>query len=312
MIILGAGLAGLIAGRIWAPSNPVILEKNKEVPQNHSAVLRCRTYELPDTLGMHFEKVKVYKQCVPHDPMGMNFWANRYSLKVTGAVENRSIRHLKPVVRYIPPAGFSSLLARGLHIHTDHEVTLDIIRKGLDTGHQIVSTLPMPVLMKIVKWQTFPDFRHRPIFTINIRIKSPAINVYQTNYYPRGDDPHYRASLNGPNLIIECVRQPENAQDTINSVLADFGIEKCDLVWDNVVRLQPFGKMLPISEEMRQEFIYTMTREYGIYSLGRFATWRPLLLDDLCKDVRVITKLLNMESSRRDYHQALATVQGTA
>ncbi len=34
------------------------------------------------------------------------------------------------------------------------------------------------------------------------------------------------------------------------------------------------------------------TDNFNIYSLGRFATWRPgLLLDDLVNDIRVIQKI---------------------
>jgi hypothetical protein len=36
-----------------------------------------------------------------------------------------------------------------------------------------------------------------------------------------------------------------------------------------------------------------LTEEHNIYSLGRFATWRQLLLDDLVKDIGVIEKLID-------------------
>ena len=49
-----------------------------------------------------------------------------------------------------------------------------------------------------------------------------------------------------------------------------------------------------IDEELRKDFIYWATDKHNIFSLGRFATWRPgLLLDDLVKDIRLIDKWID-------------------
>lgn len=54
---------------------------------------------------------------------------------------------------------------------------------------------------------------------------------------------------------------------------------------------QTYAKILPIEEGLRKDFIYWATKEHDVYSLGRFATWRPgLLLDDLVKDIQKIEK----------------------
>ncbi|NDG64822.1 MAG: hypothetical protein EBY29_15370, partial [Planctomycetes bacterium] len=56
---------------------------------------------------------------------------------------------------------------------------------------------------------------------------------------------------------------------------------------------QPYSKILPIDEGERRKFIVWATDQHGIYSLGRFATWRPgLLMDDVVNDVRVIRKII--------------------
>jgi hypothetical protein len=57
---------------------------------------------------------------------------------------------------------------------------------------------------------------------------------------------------------------------------------------------QPYAKILPIDNRIRQRFIIWASDEKRVYALGRFATWRPtLLLDDAVNDVRQIQKLIS-------------------
>jgi hypothetical protein len=53
-----------------------------------------------------------------------------------------------------------------------------------------------------------------------------------------------------------------------------------------------YAKVLPIDDRERKRFIMWASENHNIYSLGRFATWRPgLLMDDLVHDVRVIQRI---------------------
>ena len=40
-----------------------------------------------------------------------------------------------------------------------------------------------------------------------------------------------------------------------------------------------------------------MTNKYKIYSVGRFATWRQLLLDDLINDLKMIDSFITSDSN---------------
>jgi hypothetical protein len=65
-----------------------------------------------------------------------------------------------------------------------------------------------------------------------------------------------------------------------------------DQVASPVVKQQQFAKINEVPKDVRQKFILWAS-ERGVYSLGRFATWRPgLLLDDIVNDVRVIRRLI--------------------
>jgi hypothetical protein len=54
-----------------------------------------------------------------------------------------------------------------------------------------------------------------------------------------------------------------------------------------------------MNEEIRKEFIFKTTVQNNIYSLGRFATWRNLIMDDVYKDIQVIKKLMNQSNYDR-------------
>ena len=41
--------------------------------------------------------------------------------------------------------------------------------------------------------------------------------------------------------------------------------------------------------------MHKMTVDHGVYSLGRFATWRNILLDDVVKDIDVIKSMMGQD-----------------
>ena len=72
-----------------------------------------------------------------------------------------------------------------------------------NTSGPIISTIPMPVLMKIVGWDEIPDFPKQKIYTIRATIDQPDCDIYQTIYYPDPTVPHYRVSVIGNVVICE-------------------------------------------------------------------------------------------------------------
>lgn len=178
-------------------------------------------------------------------------------------------------------------------------VTLEMIQRWAGEGEAIVNTIPMPVLMKIVGWETSLRFEHQPIWSLRTRITHPITEVYQTIYYP-GDEPWYRASITGDLIIIESLReigsQPADIPlDWITAVLRDFGINEVHHEFPTIHH-QPFGKIAPCEDSERKAFILAMTDQWGLYSLGRFGTWRQILLDDLVQDIRIIDTMISERS----------------
>jgi hypothetical protein len=132
--------------------------------------------------------------------------------------------------------------------------------------------------------------------------------AYQTLYYPDDDVPYYRGSLTGSRLTIECISKPALAtvESAIRRVLSDFGIrDKVKLKSSDKglkgnrwhIHYSQFGKLLPVDHEQRKRIIFELTSRYNMYSVGRFATWRQLLLDDVVKDIGLVDKWISADSN---------------
>jgi len=51
---------------------------------------------------------------------------------------------------------------------------------------------------------------------------------------------------------------------------------------------EKYGKIIPIMSSVRHALLLSISAQFGIYSLGRFATWRNILLDDVIHDAQRI------------------------
>lgn len=308
MIIYGAGMAGLLAGHMLRRYEPVICEAQPELPHNHSAVLRFRSLAVSEATHIPFREVIVHKavmweaELCNHATLAMQ---NMYSNKVVGIIRNRSIINTESAVRYIAPPDFIAQLAKGLDIHYATPLLASDIKYNEEPA---ISTIPMKLMMRMVGVEHDKRmFRHSPIWTLNAELAGD-INVYQTIYYPENDYQWYRASITGNWLTVEFIDQPEEnlANQYIEFILSHFGLARMLLKGPAKWKRQEYGKLIPIADHLRHHFIDSLTEQFNIYSLGRFGTWRQILLDDIVNDVRVIDQLITIQSR---YMRSLARLQ---
>jgi hypothetical protein len=305
--IIGAGMAGLLASQMLRRTRPWVDEAQQELPDNHGALLRFRTDAVARETGQPFRRVRVLKAVKSGGrlrPISTLADANEYSYKVTGAVAPRSILDLETCDRYIAPPDFINIMARDAMLRVGSPLTpanLSTLKGQREVA--VISTIPMPVLMKIVGWDgSRAAFSFRPVWSVVVTIGTPAVDIFQTIYYPGLDVPYYRASFTGNQLIIEYTKdpgafKPEARDPWLLDVLADFGLDAVVTNLTVSVKKQEYGKLLPMNERERHEFILAMTDEYNIYSVGRFATWRQILLDDVVNDVRVVESMITQRSA---------------
>jgi len=308
MIILGAGLSGLLAARCLQQFKPIIVEKQPSLPNNHSALLRFRSNEIAQITGLPFKEVNVYKGVltesgiITNTPTIRDF--NAYSIKVTGQVSERSIINLAPSKRYIAPGGLISTLSDNLNI------TYNMDAKDLvyTADGPIISTIPMPELMIMLEYPHAIPFQYKPIWTINIELAN--VDVYQTLYVPYIDSHPYRVSITGNKMTLEFATEPlEDHQELVEyymDLLLPNWYHANVYIKSKALKLQNYGKIIPVSDDKRQSFMMWATDNHNVYSLGRYATWRQILLDDLVKDLRLITKWI---VQRNNYERRKETAQ---
>lgn len=304
MIIAGAGLSGLIAACAF-PGAP-IWEKNKVYPVNHKALLRFRNNAVAELTGIPFRQVRVRK-AIFHDGefRAPNIQlANMYSEKVTGSLQaDRSIWNIDPADRYIAPDDFIEQLVDRFagRIHLGENIFERWC--ATQTGDRMVlSTIPLPVTLAELGIEFPAEFKREAVIVEQYRV--PHCDLFQTIYFPGHDLSVYRASITGNTLIIEAMALPNSPSETTVSrrqlmhVCSAFG-----LVWQELEPItskrMEYGKITPVADGLRKAALMRLTAEHRIFSIGRFATWRNILLDDLPNDIKVIKSLMRGDDYQR-------------
>jgi hypothetical protein len=301
--IIGAGLAGLLAACRFKDAH--IYEAGPRI-QQHNAVLRFRDESVSGLTGIPFKAVRVDKAIwfdgELYGDCNINL-ANRYSKKVTGIYAGRSIWNLDSVTRYIAPPDFYDQLVER---HNDRIVwnhPIQVIDNS--NGMKAVNTAPLPVIMKACGFKDVGfAFDKKSIRVDRYRLPKGS-DIYQTIYFPECSLGVFRASITGDVLIVESMIGHDGVGEMAEFVIVcqAFGLSVDsrkirDCKMDSVE--QKYGKIVELPREEREAILYELTRDFNVFSLGRFATWRNILLDDVVKDIGVVERLLAASAYGRE------------
>jgi hypothetical protein len=208
-------------------------------------------------------------------------------------------------VRYVaPPDFYEQLIKRHAHkIRWGQK--FDSTYMSYREDQNFISTAPMPVNLAASGSTYSTDFKfdREPIRVIRITLNVPA-DVYQTVYFPNPETDLFRASITGNVLIIETLAhgpvQEGMALDFIlDEALHVFGLKR-NHIGDLTFHDQNLGKIVDMPRGNREAVMHELTINHNIYSLGRFATWRNILLDDVVEDIGSIQAMIKATSYRRN------------
>jgi hypothetical protein len=323
VIVVGAGMAGLLAANMLGNRVIAVHESAPSLPNNHNALLRFRSSIVSDATFIPFRPVEIIKD-VKSTGLGKVADAVAYSVKSNGTASARSITSVNhgPSTRYIAPPDFIQRLEARVPSTIMYNSQYNFLALKKE-GVKVISTIPMPSLMKALRYQKQPEFKyvHGYVATFELPV---WVDAYATIYYPDYGDAHYRVSITGRKLIIEytemslkeaglvdesgnidvetnieLIRENLASHFSIYRILNDFGINiVLKDIYDSLeVKSQQYAKIIPIDEEERKRFIMWASDNHKVYSVGRYATWRPgLLLDDVVNDVKVVASLFDKSS----------------
>lgn len=289
--IVGAGLAGLIAAHAWPRA--AIVESAPAPVAMHKALLRFRSDAVAKLTGIEFRRVRVRKGIwseggftTPNIRV-----ANLYARKVLGSLgADRSIWNLDAAERYVAPETLYEQLIVAASDRIEWGRQFDF---AAQRSEPIVSTAPVHATLDALGIKHSIDFRRAPITVQRFRVA--GADLYQTIYFPDGDTPIYRASFTGETLIVELVPTPGIEVYDLTLLERAFGVDLSAAESLGSVK-QTYGKIAAIDDATRKAMLLRLTDEHGIYSLGRFATWRNILLDDVVDDIAVIKRLAHSAS----------------
>lgn len=323
-VIIGAGLAGLIAG--YAFPGVQIIEASPAGTSPHRALLRFRSDAVSRLTGIPFRRVRVNKgiwsrgeYCAPNPQL-----ANLYSRKCLDMVRgDRSIWNIEPVDRWVGPADLVEQMTDALSGRIEFDEPMDFHELGrqfrnMGFADRVISTAPISRAAAALPdggGAVLKDLTRAPIWVR--RFEVDCADAHQTVYFPDHNTAVYRASITGSLLIIESRARAEGEgadealEEEVRLVCSVMGLARDSLfdAGDDLPNgtVQRYGKIIPLPDETRRGVLARLTMEAGIYSLGRFATWRNILLDDVVQDVDVIRRMLRAPSSSSNFHALRAS-----
>src|SRR4030042_1005363 len=254
ILIIGAGIAGHVAYNALRDHDLTVIEASPEPEGNvqfHSAVMRFRDPNTAMSLGIEAKEIIVRKEIFFEDKLTvcpsirMN---NLYSLKLYGELGRRSLHNLGDEKRWIsvsrglpkiPGTKWNSTFLGIAGIGNAYFMTAavgdpDPALPQLVEYDYIVSTIPMPVAVKIIGIPPHlrdisNAFSCRAVNVMSIKLKVKC-SVNQTVYFPDPSTPVYRATLEENTLKIEYIDDPKEfpefsgteKRETISQIL--FGV----------------------------------------------------------------------------------------
>jgi hypothetical protein len=310
LVIVGAGLAGMLAAEAF-PEATILEAAQQDAIIPHRALLRFRGPEVGAFLRIPFRRVSVLKG-VWTQSRGISNEAtitdiNHYSLKTQRVLlSNRSIARLEPVDRWVaPPDLYPRLLERnGRRIAWGAQYSF-VEKARSKELYLVISTAPLPkVAAGCGLLQGENQFKHASI-TVR-RVKIEGASTHQTIYFPDLDLSVYRASITDDTLIAEFIREPQ--PEDFSAILGAFGLDSITSFPPIESTRHSFGKIAPVADDAwRRSLIHELTTRFGVYSLGRYATWRNILLDDVLRDIEVVRSMINGDDYFRGLRSAAAT-----
>lgn len=302
--IIGAGMAGLLAGAMFR-GEAQVYEAGQSLPNNHHALLRFRSDEISHHLNIPFQAVDVLKIVKPFRNKVAE--AIGYSMKSNGRASLRSIKNAEGKIdkRFIAPKDFIQRLESLQTSRVMYGTIVD--RPWIERYNQfgpIISTMPMGALMDILEYKPRSTFGYRHGWVVKAEVCIES-DICATIYYPDPAVPIVRATLTGNLLQIEMSEEFDkdlwHVDQVMKVVLIDLGLEGTFYTAEMVA--QRYSKIVALPDRERKKFIMWATDEFGVYSLGRFAVWKPgLLLDDVFHDCQCV---MNMILEGHNYHGRL-------
>lgn len=308
-LIIGAGISGLMMGHLLK-KDYLIIEGANEI--NRHIPISYFLHTIIPWLPTEFERVQVHTNCWD----GLTFHRqpnigimNDYSRKIAGrivpnslkAFENHSLDWFLPmkganqIIEDLAASNGSNVICGAKVVHLDSEKHEVDLADGRTVKYQnLISTLPLPFLLSLLRISGAYDFSTRAIYSSSYEADEPVSHgVCQVIYISSLGHSPYRAHMVGPRIIIESMKPMDEAENTAIIKML-WRINKAPKIAEHVIKP---GKFHPLPKSQRHALLGMLTSKYNIFCLGRFAVWDHLVTDEVAKDAEKIVEIIKAQES---------------
>ncbi len=320
-LIIGAGLSGLMMGYLHK-RNYLIVEASPAI--NFDIGTPFYLHAPLEWLPTAWKEIDVHHHCwdgarfhrVPDLRM-----MNNYSRKIVGKIIDTSLKFMDGSVKrgFVPEGGNAGQVLKdlvnevgsNLHLATKL-IKLDAKNKAaaIELPHgssriirykNLVSTLPLPVMLKMLGLEFPHKFESDPITTIFFDLLPGAsVEAFQTINITDPADPFYRVSLMDQKIVFETMNPDDQDAASLCAYALELGSKLWGFILDpnsGVLQTVKPGKFHPIPKTARKQLLAKLTNEFGIYCLGRYAIWDYQRIDHVAENAKKILQLMKLVMS---------------
>jgi len=318
IVIIGAGISGVIAYNALRQHNPLIIEAGEERKKgtSHPAVFRLRDPAVAQFIGANYEKIVVQKaiffQGKTYTKPNL-FFTNLYSEKMYEEFGNRSIDSISDSTRYILPDGYPLPLSQIIWGATVTEIIPEnntiVYTSRYEAGENYIpydyciSTIPMPTMASKIAEPPFdmPDFEYNSIKVTRFKL-SCSSSIHQTIYFPDPKLNIYRITISSQDIIVEGIDNFAPA-DAVLLIGKAFGVSNryINILTPEESEIQ-IGKIKSTYDDLRRKYIMWLTSNIKVFSFGRYSIWKPIRTDHLLGDIEKIKRWITATDVENKYN----------
>jgi len=319
VLVVGSGISGMIVSKELSDKgiNHMVIERSSVPVQPQ---LHYFHRDDSDFFGEKLQRVEIQKALFWDGKFENEFnieMHNHYSYITTGKLFVNSSKYVGTTNEaWIPKGGdwrkfYNNLQSKCFGVTYDCELlSIDSVNKVADVSfmdgdqrvktsilyNHLMSTIPMPVMLKIARVRNEVEFKFDELIVDQFQLDQDECDpsVHQIIYFPQADFGYARASLLGNRVVCERANS-SFMSGSQHHLFVSFLHRWMPSLRERERKIQfetshnPGGRYIGIDEVIRSEYV-ELLESRNIHSVGRYAQWVYKRADHVIDDVQAIVE----------------------
>ena len=295
VVILGGGISGYMMARRLSTQQPeltiAMIDKGMD-NTIHPFHLHKLILEIPELAKIkpHLLHTNIWDgEGLKKEPTLLDI--NQYSWKIFGTLQILNIAQQGTLMIYpVTKEELKNAFVSSFVLFKCSAEKIDLIQKriicnGYAIGYNnIVSTIPLPVLLKMMEVEVKFEFKNYPFYST--QYNNVAENLYQMIYNISDKCNITRTTLLGDVLYVESKTENYTEEDKnfLTKLYNITSFEKMSIV-------SP-GRIKPLPSRDRKPLLHWLTEKNDIMVLGRYGAWTFKVANDVWEDTKFISDII--------------------